>query len=92
MKWFFFSLLKLTKMKKAITGLAAFLFSLPIIAQLQFRSLEEVLAYADKNSLAVKFAQLAEEAASKMKKFTGPHCCQGLISQPLQIITSLFLP
>jgi outer membrane protein TolC len=52
-------------MKKAIAALIAIFFSLPLWAQLQFRSLDEVLAYADNNSLTAKAAQLTEQAAAK---------------------------
>jgi len=52
-------------MKKAITGLSAILLSLPILAQLQFRNLKEVLNYADKNSLIAKATLLAEKVAEK---------------------------
>jgi outer membrane protein len=46
-------------------GLAAFFFSLPLFAQIQFKSLEEILAYADKKSLTAKAAHLTEQVAAK---------------------------
>ncbi|HEV7329429.1 MAG TPA: TolC family protein [Flavisolibacter sp.] len=52
-------------MKKQILGLAALFFTLPLWAQIQFGSLDDVLAYADKNSLTAKAAELTEQAAAK---------------------------
>lgn len=52
-------------MKKVVSGLAAVLLSLSLWAQLQFKNLDEVLDYADKNSLAAKAAQLNEQLIAK---------------------------
>lgn len=52
-------------MKKTVAALSACFFSISLLAQVQFNSLNEVLAYADKHSLTIKTARLHEEVAEK---------------------------
>ena len=52
-------------MKKILPGLTAIFLSCSLWAQVKFNNLNEVLAFADKNSVAAKMAVLNEETAAK---------------------------
>jgi hypothetical protein len=79
-------------MKKVVSGLAAVLLSLSLWAQLQFKNLDEVLDYADKNSLAAKAAQLNEQLIAKDEQLYRSTLLPGSTWPAALITTLLFLP